>query len=489
MLTVSYSYSESTWGVWPVGPARRDNVALLVVPALSIGLAGGVVWFIHQAFFVLGIHPWPLWVETACGAACAYLLSVAASLGLRRLTWRDAQQSAEAEIQEPAATAVWCAPLAILAAHSSPVSLVAGAILLVSATRLMFLRWEEVVEVPPAAQPSDGGDLFTFESPLSREGFPWLAVLTAIAAEASVFMFTIGRFYSGLSLAGLETVLAVLIVSRETRRPQPKTVRPMRRAALSLLVAVSLALAAQALPLRREYGNVPGRPKDAREQFNVGEAYRLAAARTARGNRDDVPPPNVGGADGGYPGIILWPEVRPVVLLVPPLPSGTGRLKYSRNPLGIPFGGEYWMYRDPNRRPPFRSYFRRGSPLMGAFRTTDHVPLRMEARHKLEQPINIRCCSAVRLLILNSDPNPAEVSIELMLLGPRQKLGSEFSLGTSSISSRAGPAGAPAQETLSFAVPPVQYQFDEFRVVFHRSPEHPDRSSIIALDRFVLVPR
>ena len=177
------------------------------------------------------------------------------------------------------------------------------------------------------------------------------------------------------------------------------------------------------------------------------------------------------------------------MLLVPPLPSGTGRLKYSRNTLGIPFGGEYLMYRDPNRRPPFRSYFRRGSPLMGVFQTTDRLPLRMEARHKLEQPINIRCCSEVRLLILNSDPNPAEVSIELMLLGARQKLGNELSLGTSSISSRAGPAGAPAQETLSFAIPPVQYQFDEFRVVFHLSPDHSDKSAVVALDRFVLVPR
>jgi hypothetical protein len=490
MSTVSYSYGESTWEAWPVGPARRDNVALLVVPALSIGLAGGVVWFIHQAFFVLGIHPWPLWVETACGAACAYLLSVATSLGLRRLTWRDTRKSPEDEIQGPAATAVWCAPWAILAAHSSPVSLVAGGILLVSATRLMFFRWEEAVEGPPAAPPSDGGYLFTFESPLSHAGPPGLPVLTAIAAEASIFMFAIGRSYSGLSAAGVGIMLSVLIISRETQRPHREAAAPVRRAALSLLVVVALALAAQALPFQRKYGKAPARPKSAQEHLSVSSLNGLAAAsRRVSGNKDEVPPPNVGGAEGGYPGIILWPEVRPVVLLVPPLPSGTGRLKYSRNPLGIPFGGEYWMYRDPNRRPPLRSYFRRGSPLLGVFQTTDHRPLRMEARHKLEQPIDIRCCSEVRLLILNSDPNPAEVSIELMLLGPRQTLGSELSLGTSSISSRAGPAGAPAQETLPFAVPPVQYQFDEFRVVFHRSPDHSDKSALIAVDRFVLVPR
>ena len=261
----------------PVAPARREYPTLLLVPSLSIGLAGGVVWFIHQIFFVLGVHPWPLWVETACGAACAYLLSAAISLGLRWLTWRDTQQSQEDEIQGAASTALWCAPTAILAAHSSPVAFVAGVILLVSATRLMFFRWEAAAKAPPAAPRSGGGNLFIFESPLTRAGIPGLPILTAIAAEASLFMFVIGRSYSGVSVAGLGIVLSVLIVSRQTRRPHREAAARMRLAALSILVAVALGFAGQLLPFQKKYGKAPATPGNAQEHLSASNLYGLGA--------------------------------------------------------------------------------------------------------------------------------------------------------------------------------------------------------------------
>jgi hypothetical protein len=318
-----------------------------------------------------------------------------------------------------------------------------------------------------------------------------LPISTALAVEAGIGAVVMQHWLLGKSLIGLACVLAVVTVSREAGARTAKTAGPANRAALSLLVAVALALAGQALPFQQKFRKpAPGSANHTPEEAHrAGGAYVLAAANGTSARRE-APQQIIGGANGGYPGVILWPEVRPITLLVPPLPSGTGRLKMSRNPLGIPFGGEYWMYRDPSRRPPpSRSYFRRGSPLMGVFQTTDHLPLRMEARHKLEQTINIRCCSEVRLLILNADSHASEVSIELTLLGPKQKLGPELSLGSAGILSHPASTKTPAQETVSYVVPPVSYRFDEFRVVFHRSSNRSDKSALIALDRFTLIPR
>jgi hypothetical protein len=484
-------YDESAWNLGLSGAAHPGTLAFVFRPALSVGLAGSVVWLTHQQFAALGVHPWPLWVETAAGAVCAYLLGAAISLGLRRLSAWDQPQSPEDDLQWTASTALWCAPTAILAAHLSPVSLVAAPVLIISITRLTLLRWEEsALGTAPVDPASSDGTRFMFESPLRPTGGVVLPVCAAMAAEDSIFMLATARLYLGLGLAGLATALAVLIASRGARHPRRKAAVSARRAALSFLVAVVLAVVGQVLPFHMTSGYIPRGPDGEGEQQPADDTHRLAAPNATQNARKDSNPPQIaGGADGGYPGVILWPEVRPIVLLVPPPQSGAGQMKYSRNPLGIPFGGEYWMYRSPNRHPPFRSYFHRGSPLMGVFQTTDHVPLQVEARQKLEEPIDIDCCSTVRLLILNSDPNPEGVSIELILLGPPRKGGNELSVGMSSISSRPGPSAEPVQESLSYQVPPIRFRFTEFRVVFHRSPDRANKSALIAIDRFVLVPR
>ena len=48
--------------------------------------------------------------------------------------------------------------------------------------------------------------------------------------------------------------------------------------------------------------------------------------------------------------------------------------------------------------------------------TSDNAPLlQMEARQKLERAISLRCCSRVRVAILNTDRYPGTVSLELIL--------------------------------------------------------------------------
>ena len=119
---------------------------------------------------------------------------------------------------------------------------------------------------------------------------------------------------------------------------------------------------------------------------------------------------------GDFAGVILWPEVRPVTTLVALLAPKGSALASPPHVQTIPFGGEYWIYRWPFRRPPENSSVQRGTPASLAFRTSDNAPLlQMEARQRLVQAISLRCCSALRVAILNADRYPGTVALELTL--------------------------------------------------------------------------
>jgi hypothetical protein len=194
---------------------------------------------------------------------------------------------------------------------------------------------------------------------------------------------------------------------------------------------------------------------------------------------------------GDFPGVILWPEVSPVPLLIAPLPAAGGSFAGSRNPLSIPFGGEYWMYRLPDSRPPAGSYFRRASPAALTFQTTDHEPLVMEARQKLEQYIDVSCCGEIRVAIRNGDSYPGTVFLELILIDGGPHGLREQSLGEVPVQSVAQNHAAPVEETLSFHVGPSSSlrRFNQFTVKFHRYAPRKDKSARIAIERFVLVPK
>ena len=156
-----------------------------------------------------------------------------------------------------------------------------------------------------------------------------------------------------------------------------------------------------------------------------------------------------------------------------------------RSPVGIPFSGEYWMFRWPAERPPRRSIIRRGSATELSFHTTDGARLEMEAHQKLDPPVNVHCCTRIELAIRSADQYPGTVSIELILIDTSVAINPVQSLGTVSAGSP-----SPADQVLSFVVPPVTTvrKFDEFKVVFHRSQLCADKSARIAIERFVLVP-
>ena len=214
--------------------------------------------------------------------------------------------------------------------------------------------------------------------------------------------------------------------------------------------------------------------------------------------RDDLPDASAGDLANasGFPGVILWPEIRPIPTLIAPMPQtpdGGGPVVMPR-PLAIPFSGEYWMFRWPYARPPKTSFFLRGSPVVLSFSSTDHRPLQMEARHKLDQSVALSCCSAIRLEIRNADRYPNTISLELALIARDRPGAPSLDLGRYSVTSRpdfSRDPVTPVPEILEFPIPSTATldSFDEFRVVFLLSWRRADKSAKLAIDRFVVVPR
>ncbi len=195
---------------------------------------------------------------------------------------------------------------------------------------------------------------------------------------------------------------------------------------------------------------------------------------------------------GEYDGVILWPEEEKHTLLVPPLPAMRRDLfaAAKSHPLSIPFFGVYWLYKFPYRRPPPHSFETRGSPSKQSFRSADRRPLSMEAHQNFGRVIDLACCSAIEVAVVNADRFPPSVFLELMLIDSTRN-GESRSLGRLPVISTPSSRQQRYSETLSFAIPQDASfsQFDEVLVRFHLTPVRSSHSAKISIEKFVFIPR
>ena len=115
--------------------------------------------------------------------------------------------------------------------------------------------------------------------------------------------------------------------------------------------------------------------------------------------------------------------------------------------------------------------------------------MQMEARQKLEQAISSRCCSRLQVAILNADPSPQTISLELILIDRNLPNTAQQSLGKAALTS-VPQRRAAVSETLDFPFPAVPHldQFDEIKVIFNRATGRMDKSARVSIERFVLIP-
>ena len=436
----------------------------------------------------------------------AWLWSAGVALSLQYAIRRVERVDLAGATLRTSLVAVWFAPATLLLYRFSAATVAAALVLVVNATRLLYTQWRIVHPASGSDAPASGtavlmGDGSLPPPILTRHLGPALTVAAGLQFGIAAALFR-HHFLAGglltLSVATL-TVFAISAGAWEPSRP-PTLPRAVFGALLTVALAVGLTILAA-----RGGGGSSGSDGGGNEASSRPLGDLLAGSQPAPASptsptgsagrapsRPEVTIPGAGDVAGSFPGVILWAEIQPVTRLIAPLPAGPGALAASSHPYGIPFGGEYWFFRMPFRKPPPRSVLERGTPSKVSFSTTDHWPLNMEAHQKLEQPIDASCCSSIQLVVSNADRYPHTMSLELIL---RELPGGRSqSLGRAPVTSvpdlKADPVSAVA-ETLDFAVPPgpsVGF-FNEMTVVYHRDYWRGDKSARVSIERFILIPR
>jgi hypothetical protein len=431
-------------------------------------------------------------------AFCALGWSALIGLTLLLVIWRLSAEEAPPPMVRVSGV-IWLAPAAIMLLHFSPVDLAAGLVLIVSATRL-FCAPSQIINPLPLLPPP-AVEIFGAGEPrvdlLSRHFVPVLLISATFQSAAACFLMGHPLMAIGLFMMSIAVLTAVGIGLGLWGQHRPPD---LPRSVLGLILTVLLALTIGRATGGGGWGfgwgaNSGSESGGAITTLLLPAASKPTAPTAAEKveSRPETPPTPGVNVPGSYPGVILWPEVKPVTILIAPPPARGGVFESPAHPLIIPFGGEYWMYRGPYRRPPPNSFFRRGTPALLYFSTTDHWPLQMEAHQKLAQAITLPCCSRMRVAILNADRSPQTVSLEVILIDGKLPAGVQQSLGRAiltSVPDLKADRPAPIPETLDFSFPSSLQldQFDEIKVVFHRTASRMDKSARVSIERLVLVP-
>jgi len=437
----------------------------------------------------------------ACGSGAAITLVL--YLAIARSIRHDAVLLA----LRTSATAVWFAPAAILLTALSPAAIGAALVLVVSATRLLHDQWRQFY--PANAAPfTPVASLLFAPPPQSFRFFDLIpALIAACALELAALAFPLGYpLLAGalISLGVAMLSLLVLIAGSERATPERNLPRAILGVLLTVILAAGLTVGGLARGPDQSYDRglfgMKRRPGPAQSVRAL--MRKLAGREELRGPSEKVtrlytpPSESVDVTDKSFPGVVLIPETEPPKALVAPQPHSLLALHTADfpKPSDIPFTGEYWMFKPPNVRPPQTSYLRKGTPLVLSFVTTDHRPLSMEAHQKLDHAIDLSCCSGIQIAISNIDRYPGTVTLEIVLIDSAAQRSE--SLGIAEVTSK--PAGRPwtgsrfpVMETLEFTIPSSTglREFNEIKVVFHRTSLRMDRSARISIERFLLMPR
>jgi hypothetical protein len=197
----------------------------------------------------------------------------------------------------------------------------------------------------------------------------------------------------------------------------------------------------------------------------------------------------------GYESIILWP-VPEKKQIVAPLPPGMSLLaKGEKQPLVLRFTGAYWYFQPPDKQPGPRALQTHGTPLQENIRSSNMLPLLMEAHQNLGAPVHLARCGEVQVAIENHDATTGPVAMALLLADSNAAGKPTLYLGQQQIvSSEPGQLTAqsvPAHETLRFFLPAHAdvHQFDGITVIFFPEMGVFRTAPRIAIDQFTLIPR
>ena len=235
-----------------------------------------------------------------------------------------------------------------------------------------------------------------------------------------------------------------------------------------------------------------GRPANLLDALLRQLLFRAGSPQIAR--RDSVRIEETHVPSGGYIGVILTPKQSQTnrISALPQI-SAAAQVPSSWRPLMIPFTGSYWFFQSPFARPPGDSVNAEGDPASVGVRASNYRPLLMEAVQNLYQPLETARVGEVQLAMLDIDPLPGTVSVELVLADtsawghPVQSLGSQR-VGAPTL---VGSVSNSHSENLSFLVPRHSHcrEFNQLRLIFTLDSSRSRQAAAVAVQSFMLVPR
>jgi len=397
-------------------------------------------------------------------------------------------------------TALWIPAWVLFVETSSLLMIAAGVMCLLSLG--YFLKRCEVEMGPATVQPTrrESWMPFMFEgTPLVRALLP--SLLLVLLFDAAIGLAANYRFILSSVMAGaFAGVLAWRAAAR--RRLTPTALAATPRAVVSsgrqgVIVAAAFVFTAIAmLPFLR----VSPLGGFSMAFGKKGETKKSAAVKEAASPSD------------GYVGIILLPMTDPQRKIVAPVkrtlvPNFGVRIA---EPMEIPFDGQYWYFKAPEKKPRPTAKVVRGSSTKTQVSSSDSRPLLMEAHQKLAEPLDLGCCSAMDLVVENADRMEGAIALELWVkklpdvkAAAKQRVNAvapeqaPHYLGTVVIPSselplvqRPNASGKPVEEKLRFPIPEAMdgTTFDEITVVVKQAPERARMGAKVAIRKFVLEP-
>lgn len=431
-----------------------------VLPRLGLQSLGSIAL---EALFYVSLA----WI---CGAVTIFWIYFVVSLAdLPRATRLSLRASTPA---------MWFAPAIVLLSTPVAGAFAVSLFLVANATRQLISSWG-VVESPIDRRTFAESALVFSGASADTAFLSWNSapvLMGSLTAQAGLVAMLWRYPFRAAALFALSTaILTSLSIATGAYRPGKPPALPHSALSVVLTFLLAASLTFGGITVRRGGG------KGSAASDSSDPGGQSAARRV----KDTTAPAEASpGFGGDVPGVILLPELKPYPTIFVPVPAGTGNFRApNATPVGIPFSGEYWLFRWPGLRPPRRSAIRRGSPSEVSFHTTDGWPMEMEAHQKLGTPVDVKCCSQIQLAVWSTDQYPHSASLELILVGAEPP-NLPLSLGAVPV------AASPPERVLSFPIPPATSlrRFDELKVVFHRAQWRGDKSARIAIERFVLVP-
>jgi hypothetical protein len=307
------------------------------------------------------------------------------------------------------------------------------------------------------------------------------SLMLALLAEVAVILVVAKWFVSASFAAGaFAAVVGWRAVSRYSQSAASRPILPGSRQTATVTMAFVLTVIAL-LPYLKA------------SPFTGGLGMLRAKASPKRSTAGQGPAE--ASSSDGYVGIVLLaPKEQHKTVTLPVKREFTSFGVRLVQPLEIPFDGAYWYFKWPDKAPRPTAKVVKGDAAKVTVRSTDRYPLLMEAHQRLDDAIDLGCCSAIDLVVRNADNHEGAIVLELWVRKRGQPATALHYLGTTTIASSEKPLAMrdpeSREESVRFPVPPAMdgIQFDEITVVMRGARERAQFGAQVGLRKFVLEP-